>query len=402
MLQKGFISFLFLLLTAAPAFAEVVIIVRREAQPTGNYVRVCDIARVDGPADLAREVAMTVLGPAPVGGETQEISRWDIETRLFEMGVGARVTFTGNDVVRVFGNGMAARHYAEPAFQPLDPSPERAAGDGAFAAGQPVTRLEQRQSERQAGAKPAPALPMRAEPGQPERRSGRLDELGEESRARVAQAIGDYFADRYRADNAKRTDIEVAASVVGAAGGIPSTAYDLRVEGAEGKIPGRAKVRLLVRDEADSGEREVVVAADTEVSGLALVPVRNFSGGETINPSDVRVERVRMEWGQNYLPPNAKAVLGREAARALKPGEALRPEDAVPGEAVKRGQLVIVDTSGRGWQVVTKAKAQGSGAVGDIITVEDTQNKTKYPARITGHGTVSVVVNKNRLIYGRD
>ncbi len=75
---------------------------------------------------------------------------------------------------------------------------------------------------------------------------------------------------------------------------------------------------------------------------------------------------------------------------------------AVPGTAVKRRQLVIVDTEGKGWRLQTKARAHEGGTVGDIITVEDLETKAKYPVRITGMGTVSVVVNKNKLIYNRE
>lgn len=404
MFRKGFISLFLLLLTAVPAWAEVVIIVRREAQPTGNYVRVCDIARVDGPAEQAREVAMTVIGPAPVRGETHEITRWDIETRLYEMGVNARVTFTGNDVVRVLGSGAPRRRYAETAFQPLDATPEGAFSPTGGMGGESgrqraASRIARKEEEKKPIAKPAPT---QFDPKRPEREGDRLIELAAEGKKRVAEAIGDYFSDRYRAGNARRADIEVSASVVGATGGVPASAFELRVEDAEGKIPGRAKVTLLVKDEAESEARRVIVAADTDVFGLALVTTRNLSRGESLKPEDVKVARVRMEWGRNYLPPRPKTVVGREAKRSFRPGEVLFAEDAAQGEAVKRSQLVIVDSSGKGWRLQTKAKAQGSGAVGDIITVEDLETKKKYPARITGHGTVSVVVNKDKIIFDRD
>ncbi len=225
MLQKGLFSLLLLLFAAAPALADVVVIVRREAQPSGNYVRVCDIARVDGPDDQAREVAMTVLGPAPTRGETQEITRWDIETRLYEMGVGARVRFTGNDVVRVLGSGAPAGRSAESGFQPLDSLPARRVEPADAAPDMPRpgtgTRLQRRMDERQAAEKPAPA---QVEPKPAERRERGLLDLDAEGKTRAAQAIGEYFVDRYRADNAKRADIEVVASVVGATGGIPASA----------------------------------------------------------------------------------------------------------------------------------------------------------------------------------
>lgn len=393
MMRKACISLIPLLLLAAPAFAEVVVIVRREAQPSGNYVRVCDIARVDGPEEQAREVALTVLGPAPVRGETREITRWDIETRLYEMGVNAKVSFSGNDAVQVLGVDAPRRRYDDASFQPLgDVSEAGRPRVGAWMDG------AQGGADRPSAARPAQA-PFR--PEAPERGRDRFADPGDEGKARVARAIGDYLADRYRAGG-RRADIEVAASVVGATDSVPASAHEILVEDAEGKIPGRAKLTLSVRDEADSPPRRVTVSADTEVFGLALVAGRSLSKGESLRPADVNVARVRMEWGQSYLPPKAKAVVGREAKRALRPGDVLLAEDAVMGEAVKRGQLVIVDTMGKGWRLQTKAKAHGGGAVGDIVTVEDLETRAKYPVRIIAPGTVSVVVNKDKIIYNRD
>jgi flagella basal body P-ring formation protein FlgA len=135
-----------------------------------------------------------------------------------------------------------------------------------------------------------------------------------------------------------------------------------------------------------------MVEAETEVFGKALVAIRNIPRGESMMKDDVAVQRVRMESGKSYLPPNAETAVGREARRSFKAGEVILASEAPVGDAVKRGSLVVMKTEGRGWDVQSKVKALGAGAVGDIITVEDMNNKTKYPARITGPGTVAVVV----------
>ena len=106
MRRKTSISMFIILLCAPEALADVVVIVRREAESAGKYIRVCDIARVEGPRELALEVAKTVIGPTPQRGETREITRWEIEKRLREMGLDADIAFAGNDSVTVFGNGM--------------------------------------------------------------------------------------------------------------------------------------------------------------------------------------------------------------------------------------------------------------------------------------------------------
>ncbi len=387
------ILFLTLFLLAPPAWAEVVVIVRREAESAGKYIRICDVARVDGPQPAAREVAETVLGPAPSRGEIREISRWDIESRLYEMGVGGRVAFSGNDQVLVYGEGTERRGLIDRnvGFRSLGPvydaGPRGGLTYGSALGGSSGQELGQ------AGAAPfkpeAKNLPSR----RPD--SDQL-QLERESALRVGHAIADYLSDRYRNGPQKRSDIEVEAKVKNANADIPLDAYEVKVEQEMGgQVPGRAELRLSVRDKADAKPRFVDVVADTELFAQGLVANRNVSRGENLDKKDVRVSRVKMEFGKGYLPPKPEAVAGREAKKQLKPGEAILADDAPLGEAVKRGSTVVVKTEGKGWEVYSKGKAQGGGGIGDIISVEDTTNKSKFQARIVDRGVVAVVVKKD-------
>lgn len=386
--RAGIILIAFML-TATSALAEVVVIMRREAQSTGKYVRVCDVARVDGPRDQAKEVAMIVLGPSPYRGETQEITRWDIEARLFEMGVDARVTFTGNDLVRVFGDGVSGGRALDEndglAFKPLYSVTMRDGRDGSEVAGIDVHR------RREPIAKPAPHPYESSDRDVFDRAA-----LTGDAKRRVELAVSEFFAGKYRNSRSKRSDIEVEARVLSATGDVPLEAMEVRVvEAVDGKVPGKATLRVKIKDTEKSPFREVSVVADTDVFGNALVAARHISRGELLEERDVMVTRVSMQAGQGYLPPNPSAVSGREAKRSFKPGEPLLASEAVPGDAVKRGGQVVVENKGKGWMVQTKAKALSGGSVGDIVTVEDLTNKTKYQARITAPGTVTAVLKRD-------
>lgn len=385
-------AILILLITLAflapQALAEVVVIMRREANSTGKYLRVCDIARVDGPGEQAREVALVVLGPSPHRGETREITRWDIEARLFEMGIDARVNFSGNDMVRVYGDGVAISGRND-SFQELFPFPGGSAvwdrRDGSEVAG-----VQRSKGER-------PARPY----------DSRFDNMGgmgfgkaalaADARRRVELALSDYFASLYRNSPSPRTDIEVDAKVLSASADIPYSAHELRVVEVDpdSRVPGKATLRVKVKNTEKDPFREVTVVADTEVYGETLVAARHLTRGEMLAERDVSVARIRMEGGIGYLPPKREAALGREAKRAFKPGDPILAADAEIGDAVKRGSQVVVENRGRGWAVQTKAKSLGSGAVGDVVTVQDLTNKTKYQARIVRPGTVTAVLKRD-------
>lgn len=388
-----------LLLLTSEAWADVVLIMRREAEAPGNYIRICDIARVEGPREQAEEIAKIVLGRTPGKGQVREYSRWDIEARLYEMGVRARVTFTGNDLVRVFGIGSGRRsteHSDERSLQPLAPirlethsssgSPGRDAGKDDFSTGwNPTAR------EAGVGDKPfKPAARVYEPRGNP---AEIFAKLSNEAKERIGKSVAEYLAAKYH-----RPDIEVEAKLLSVDGDIPESVYEVTVEDAlGGQVPGKADVRLSVKDTPDSEPRSVVVGADTSVFGLALIAARQLNRDETLDSRDVLVARVRMESGRAYLPPNPNSAAGREMRRSLKAGEPVTTADAAPGEAVKRGELVVVSTRGSGWEINTTAKALGNGMVGDIIQVEDPSNKTKYMARITGHRIVSSMAKKDKL-----
>lgn len=385
MCRRFCILLLAMLLAGPLAHAEVVVIIRREAHSSGRYVRVCDIARVDGPNDIAREVAMTILGPAPMHGQTHEFSRWDIESRLYEMGVSTAVTFSGNDVVRVFGDGAGARY---PGFAPQDllPVPERSGlgqGREGTAASDPSRAVR------------SPEFSVKSfEPRNRAETSLRRDLLTPEARVRVGQVISNYIADQYRA--AKRPDIEVESKVLATDADIPYSAYEITVdEAVEARVPGNALMRLSVRDAAGADPRKVTVSADAQVFGLSLVASRPLSKGDLLDKRDVAVTRVKMESGKMYLPPVPARAVGLEAQKTFRPGEVIYPQDATVGDAVKRGNMVVVKNEGKGWEILSKGKALGNGRIDDIVSVEDSSTRTKFNARVTGPGTVAVVLKKD-------
>lgn len=376
-----FITLILLQLGITTARAEVMVIVRRQAEAAGNYVRICDIARVEGPKDQALVVAKTVLGPTPPKGQTREITRWDIENRLFEMGVDATVTFTGNDMVKVTG-GATHRGFPDPdevELQRLEPMTRQPYGriDALSLGDGESGRLAALNSPV---AKSGPTLPVARESS-----SALMAGMGKEAVDNLGKVVSNYLSGRYQ-----RADIEVEAKLLNVSEAVPYGAHEIKVEEAiSGRVPGKATLRLTLKETADAEPKEVIVAADTEVFGLALVAKRPLVRGDVLAKGDVRIDRVRMDSGKSYLPPNPRAAEGRQMTGDLAQGAALLVAQAVPTEAVKRGDIVESVTGGQGWEIRGNAKALSSGMVGDTIKVEDTGTKAKYNARIIGRGRVS-------------
>ncbi|MDR1613273.1 MAG: flagellar basal body P-ring formation chaperone FlgA [Planctomycetota bacterium] len=373
---------LFLLVVQAPAArADVVVIVRREAETSGKYIRVCDVARVEGPRERAREVAETIIGPTPPKGQAREISRWEIESRLYEMGYDAKVTFSGNDSVRVLGNGVPARSRADEGFVP-----ERLAS---------IPSASGDLAPRSAAPSPSPSPAPAARAMDPGDDFAFDPDAAGAARERVGIAASDYLSSRY-----DRKDVEVRAKVLSLSDGI-APGDEIVVSGAiGGKIPGRAEVAVRVKGGADGPVRQITAVLDTEVHALALIAAKPLYKGNVIGKNDVKVARVKMKSGQAYLPPQPEAAIGREVRRPIKPHEPVLAADAKPVDAVKQGTIVSVENSGAAWKLQANARALGSGNIDDVVFVQDLSNKSRYQARVIGPGMVTVVVpgdkrNKN-------
>ncbi len=370
------ISLILLIMLALPmqeAWADVVVIIRKEAEAVGNYVRVCDIARVEGPKDQATEVGLTILGPTPPKGQPQEISKWEIESRLFEMGVTATIVFSGNDSVRVHCSGPSQRNYApDPDMARVQPSAPALALDLGDAVAKTAAK---RPSEDKAKRS--------AKPAQPERP---IDGMTSHAKDRVGQLVSAFLSKQYQ-----RPDVEVEAKLFSVTDSVSYSAHEIEVvEALEEHGPGRAGRRLRLREDVTSEDREVTAVVDASVFGLAPVAKRQLFPGEILDPADVAVRRVKMEAGKSYLPPSPKSVDGLEIRNGLTAGAPILASQTVPTEAVKRGDTVATEVSGTGWKVQGSAKALAGGRLGEVITVQDSSTKKKYPARIVGRGKVSL------------
>jgi flagella basal body P-ring formation protein FlgA len=361
------------------ALADIVVIVRRQAESAGNYIRVCDVARVEGPREAAREVAETIIGPTPEKGQEREITRWEIESRLYEMGLSATVTFSGNESVRVSGNGAPSGRREDAGFVPGELEPVALASVTEAATTDPG---DYGRARRTAAARSDAEIPQSATPANED----------VSARQRIGAEVSRYLASRYN-----REDIEVRAKVISLSEGLSPGEEFIVAEAVGGRMPGKAEVALkVVGPEADEGRR-IIAVLDTEIYALAPVATKPLYKGDVIAARDVAIDRVKMRAGQAYLPPDAMAAVGREVQRPIKPREPILPSDAKNVDAVKQGMNVYVDNRGVGWSVQAVAKALGGGNVDDIITVENPGTRHRYRARIIGPGRVTSLIEPDPI-----
>ena len=128
----------------------------------------------------------------------------------------------------------------------------------------------------------------------------------------------------------------------------------------------------------------------------AAVLVRNIDRNELLKASDVVVERrPKAEIGGDAAARNL--VIGMQARRQLRAGQALKVADLVKPDLVQRDQTVTLIYEAAGLYLTIRGKALDGGTEGDVISVLNLQSKRTVTGTVIGRGQVSISVATPRL-----
>lgn len=121
----------------------------------------------------------------------------------------------------------------------------------------------------------------------------------------------------------------------------------------------------------------------------AVVLMRAIDRNEIIKASDVAVERrPRAEVGRD-VALNTQ-VIGMQARRQLRLGQALRQSDLVKPDLVQRDQAVTIVYQAAGITLTIRGKALESGTEGDVVNVMNLQSKRTFSGIVSGRNQILV------------
>jgi len=133
-----------------------------------------------------------------------------------------------------------------------------------------------------------------------------------------------------------------------------------------------------------------------QVSGHAVdmveIPVltRSLGRGETVQASDVAIERRPKSAAPADALTDAGPLAGQVARRALASGAALRAGDLQKPEIVARNEAVTIVYEIPGMTLTLRGRANEAGAKGDVIAVTNPQSKRVLQATVLAPGKVAV------------
>lgn len=121
-----------------------------------------------------------------------------------------------------------------------------------------------------------------------------------------------------------------------------------------------------------------------------VVALTDFAPGNTI-PAD----QIRVEWRDEFpapgdFPDSTDRVSGQLARTPIRAGTAIRAAQLEAPKEVRNGEMVTVDVWSGGAHLKLEARAEGSGARGQMIPVLNPATQKRFWARVDGKGKMSL------------
>jgi flagella basal body P-ring formation protein FlgA len=140
------------------------------------------------------------------------------------------------------------------------------------------------------------------------------------------------------------------------------------------------------------------------ISGRALateevvVPTRRVAMGEVLQPSDIKVARVRTMLVHADVALSPIQAAGLSARRALQPGLPVALSDLTKPSLVRQRGTVIIELETPGMTLSVQGTALEGGAMGDHVKVLNPNSKAVMDAEVIGDGRVRVSPGSTPLV----
>jgi flagella basal body P-ring formation protein FlgA len=137
------------------------------------------------------------------------------------------------------------------------------------------------------------------------------------------------------------------------------------------------------------GKHHFMLWARVEVrmAAVRVIAVRDIKPGDALEATQFRIE-TRDEIPNTGYAGAVEEVAGMVSRRAIAAGTALRKEWLEAAKVVMRGETVEVEAVQGGAHLKLEGIAEGSGAPGDIIPIQNPISKQRFMARVECKGRV--------------
>lgn len=160
------------------------------------------------------------------------------------------------------------------------------------------------------------------------------------------------------------------------------------------------RIPLVIRRYNTDDEIVQTIRATADVSHRRniLVIAKKVRRGQLLGPSDVKTQQVNWTQSQNTPLTQAEQAVGLMVSRNLDKGAPLLDRDVQAPVVVKRGENITVRAISGGFVVRMVGRATESGAMGEVIRIQNPVSRKYFHVRITGRSEGVVISDRVALI----
>jgi len=350
-----------------------------------NLLKLGDIAKINASTDWRSRLSEIPLGPSPIAGKSQTLSRADIGEILLRRGYNpAQFRWEGSSDCRISKSSVPAsnRPRANP-FLNNDSANNltRLASNGRTQAlnNSPLSTESLGNDKTNPNTVPDRDrfVPTNTNPA-----------VVNQAERVLSQAIANYLQTKADANvNWQVFPIvppELAPQIV-------QRRQILGVTGGEAPWDGEQVFELLLK--GPQGEYTVTVSATIELPELVLAASRQLAKGHIVREEDLihvpMPRNLKLETEEYFT--KLDDLIGKELKRSMSTNQVIRASEAGAQTLVQAGDAVKIVVHTAGIVVETHGRALGSGGQDDLIPVEEADFKGRLTARVIGPREVQVI-----------
>jgi flagella basal body P-ring formation protein FlgA len=200
----------------------------------------------------------------------------------------------------------------------------------------------------------------------------------------AADAIVRYLREN-AADEAWQVTVELSddeAQVFG------DSLESLTAGGGQSPWVGQQQFELTLQ--TNDGPKHIAVTAQVKLPPSIVVAIHAMPRGAIVRSSDIELQRISPGAAAAGSFQTAGEVVGKEAVKAIPAGQVLDATYVRPPVLVRAGDVVTIYGRNAGIVVRMTARAQESGARGELVSVESLLDRKTILARVCGLQEVEV------------
>ena len=157
-----------------------------------------------------------------------------------------------------------------------------------------------------------------------------------------------------------------------------------------GESPWLGSQQFTLDVQVSNGRQQLTVSAKVTLPPAIVVALHAVPRGATVRASDIQLQRLAPGTTAIGSFQTADEVVGKEAMKAIAPGQVLDANYVRPPVLVHNGEVVTIYGRNAGIVVRMPARAHENGAQGELVSVESLLDRKTILARVCGLQEVEV------------